>query len=157
MKLDAIASAIAESEAQALLALFGWHGKPLRAFLAARPDDFLRAVSESPRLLTTLWTELESRPYPGRSEAFLSVAHALGRSLPSCEYELPEARLDALMLRAESILGARVPVSGKSGHKGRVGDGVERLLFGDTVGGRATSDHGPNRERDRLLWHHYLF
>jgi hypothetical protein len=36
--------------------------------------------------------------------------------------------------------GARVPVRGAAGHKGRVGDGVERLLLGRRPSGRG-SDH----------------
>ncbi len=99
------------------------------------PDDFLCAVQHEPRLLALL------APAPGhgaaaRSRALFLLAHALGRPLPPSEYVLVEDSLLALLDRARQLLGARVPLSGSARHKGRVGDGLERLLVGDKVHGR---------------------
>jgi hypothetical protein len=63
-------------------------------------------------------------------EALLAVARALGRRLPAIEYALPEHALAALLARARATVGRRVPLAGAPGHKGRVGDGIERLLVG---------------------------
>ncbi len=49
--------------------------------------------------------------------------------------------LAALVARADAVLGQRVPTRGPAAHKGRVGDGVERLLLGRRIGGGKASDH----------------
>ena len=49
--------------------------------------------------------------------------------------------LATLLARAEHIAGMRVPTRGPVTHKGRVGDGVERLLLGRRIGGSKESDH----------------
>jgi hypothetical protein len=49
--------------------------------------------------------------------------------------------LAALITRAGAVVGRRVPTRGPATHKGRVGDGVERLLLGRRVGGGKASDH----------------
>jgi hypothetical protein len=82
----------------------------------------------------------EGGRWPGRAEALRRVAHALGQPVPEREYALPEHQLEALLGRARALVGRRVPLRGPAGHKGRVGDGVERLLVGEKVAGRA-SDH----------------
>jgi hypothetical protein len=53
---------------------------------------------------------------------------------------LPEHTLAWLLERAQKIQGRKIPLRGAAGHKGRVGDGVERLLVGNKVPGR-TADH----------------
>ena len=70
----------------------------------------------------------------------MRVARALGCRVPEREYELPERSLDSLLERARRAVGARVPVRGAARHKGRVGDGVERLLLGARIAGGA-ADH----------------
>ena len=55
--------------------------------------------------------------------------------------EAPPESLADLVRRAEEVIGKRVPVRGPAAHKGRVGDGVERLLLGQRVGGGKASDH----------------
>jgi len=49
--------------------------------------------------------------------------------------------LAELLLRADAARGRRVPVRGPAAHKGRVGDGIERLLLGQRVGGSKAADH----------------
>lgn len=49
--------------------------------------------------------------------------------------------LAGLLDRAQAILGRRVPTRGPETHKGRVGDGVERLIFGRRVGSGKAADH----------------
>lgn len=49
--------------------------------------------------------------------------------------------LRELIARARAAHGRRVPVRGPEAHKGRVGDGVERLLLGHRVGGAKIPDH----------------
>src|SRR5205085_1953863 len=80
------------------------------------------------------------RAYPGRSEAVLAIARALGVRLPEDEYALPEDDLSFLIDRVRAARGSRLRVRGARGHKGRVGDAVERLLVGGRVPGK-TADH----------------
>ncbi len=49
--------------------------------------------------------------------------------------------LDELMTRARAIVGKRVSLVGPSTHKGRVGEGVERLLLGRVIGAGPGADH----------------
>ena len=53
----------------------------------------------------------------------------------------PKDDLQALLARAAAVRGWRVPARGPATHKGRVGDGVERLLFGARIGGAHAPDH----------------
>jgi hypothetical protein len=103
-------------------------------------DRFLVAIQHDHTALLRLWRERSAAPYPGRSEALLAAARALGRLLPASEYVLPESTLEWLLERASKIRGRKVPLRGAVGHKGRVGDGVERLLVGAKVPGMA-ADH----------------
>jgi hypothetical protein len=104
------------------------------------PDAFLCALQQNPTELLRAWQSLVGGRWPGRAEALLLVARALGRRVPEREYELPENTLAWLLERARLISGARVPVRGEPGHKGRVGDGVERLLIGARAAGSG-ADH----------------
>ncbi|HXU70035.1 MAG TPA: hypothetical protein VN947_11940 [Polyangia bacterium] len=103
-------------------------------------DRFLVTIQHDHRTLLRLWQERFAEPYPGRSEALLAVARALGRRLPPSEYVLPEQTIEWLLERAGKLRGRKVPLRGAAGHKGRVGDGVERLLVGAKVSGMA-ADH----------------
>ncbi len=103
-------------------------------------DRFLVAVQHDHSALAHWWREHSAQPYPGRSEALLALARSLGRPLPSSEYLLPEHTIEWLLERAHKIRGRKVPLRGAAGHKGRVGDGVERLLVGAKVPGMA-ADH----------------
>jgi hypothetical protein len=111
----------------------------MRETIAADRDGLLHALRHHDDL-ERLWRGLGHARYPGRSEALLALARALSRPLPPVEHELPELTLEVLLERVERARGQRVPVRGASGHKGRVGDGVERLLVGAKVPGRE-SDH----------------
>jgi hypothetical protein len=107
----------------------------------AEADAYLARVREDHAALAQWWRERSpTAPFPGRAEALLALARALGRPLPAAEYVLPEHTLAWLLERAQKIQGRKVPLRGAAGHKGRVGDGVERLLVGNKVAGR-TSDH----------------
>lgn len=137
-------AALSDAERRRLLALAGRYpigaapdvvAARLAAQVAAAPDAFLALVQDDAALLSRL-----VRPFPGRAEALLAVARALGRRVPESEYVLPEDRLEALLARARALVGRRVPVRGAPGHKGRVGDGVERLLVGRARSGRV-ADH----------------
>ncbi|HEY7954082.1 MAG TPA: hypothetical protein VII38_02280 [Polyangia bacterium] len=112
----------------------------LETLALARPEILLEAARARACDLAELHHALFGGRWPGRSEALLAVARALGLSLPDDEYALPEDRLDALLERARAANGRRIPLRGQAGHKGRVGDGVERLLTGGKVSGRM-SDH----------------
>ena len=103
-------------------------------------DRFLVAVQHDHAALARLWRERSTAPYPGRAEALLALARALGRPLPPSEYVLPEHTIEWLLERAARLRGRTVPLRGAAGHKGRVGDGVERLLVGAKVPGMA-ADH----------------
>lgn len=103
-------------------------------------DALLARIRDDHAALAERWRALSSAPYPGRAEALLAIARALGRPLPPDEYVLPEDTLEWLLERARQIRGRKVPLSGAPGHKGRVGDGVERLLVGAKVRGMA-ADH----------------
>src|SRR5262245_44857609 len=91
---------------------------------AADTDALIAAVQHHPGDLHRRWAAVTARGgrWPGRAEALLQVARALGRPLPPSEYALPEDALEALVARAARSRGARVPVRGAARHKGRVGD-----------------------------------
>ena len=103
-------------------------------------DRLLVAVQHNHAALARAWRERSAAPYPGRAEALLALARSLGRPLPPSEYVLPEHTLEWLLERAGKLRGRKVPLRGATGHKGRVGDGVERLLVGAKVAGMA-ADH----------------
>ncbi len=52
-----------------------------------------------------------------------------------------DALLHELLTSATRALGRRVPTRGPETHKGRVGDGVERLLLGRRIGKSSSPDH----------------
>jgi hypothetical protein len=103
-------------------------------------DALLLALRHDHAGLAQEWRQLTTEPYPGRSEALLKVARTLNRPLPPVEYVLPEHTIEWLLERARKIQGRKVPVRGAAGHKGRVGDGVERLLVGAINRGKS-ADH----------------
>ncbi|MCU1278126.1 MAG: hypothetical protein JWM53_1672, partial [bacterium] len=103
-------------------------------------DRFLVAVQHDHSALAAWWREHSAATFPGRAEALLALARTLGRPLPPSEYVLPEHTLEWLLERAAKLRGRKVPLRGAAGHKGRVGDGVERLLVGGKVAGMA-ADH----------------
>jgi hypothetical protein len=105
-----------------------------------KADALLARLQHDARALAESWKQRSTAPFPGRGEALVAIARALGRRLPPSEYVLPEHTLEWLLERAQKIHGRRVPLRGAAGHKGRVGDGVERLLVGNKVPGRA-ADH----------------
>jgi hypothetical protein len=110
-------------------------------------DALLLAIRQDHAALAKLWRERSTEPYPGRCEALLAIAKSLGRPLPPEEYVLPEHTLEWLLERARKIRGRKIPLRGAAGHKGRVGDGVERLLVGDLDrGGRSKSQDHPAAE-----------
>ena len=49
--------------------------------------------------------------------------------------------LGGLLARVQSCHGRRVPVVGPTTHKGRIGEGVERLILGERAGSRHAADH----------------
>jgi hypothetical protein len=104
-------------------------------------DALLALARERPALLAAFFCAAQRGSWPGRAAALLALARALGRPLPGAEYALPEEALETLLVRARHIRGARVPLRGAAGHKGRVGDGVERLLLGGARRGGRASDH----------------
>ena len=116
----------------------------VRRRLAMMVDsDRARFVTEhrhDDALLARVWQALGREHYPGRSEALIAFAQALGQTLPDTEYELPEHGLESLLERARAARGRRLRLRGAEGHKGRVGDAVERLLVGDKVKGKV-ADH----------------
>jgi hypothetical protein len=144
-----LVAAFPDGERRRLLALDGAYpiGAPddaiaarLIARIHAAPDRLVIALSAQPAVLTCAFHAIASGPFPGRAEALRKVAHALGRRGPAGEYALPEDTLESLLERAKAARGRRVPTQGAERHKGRVGDGVERLLTGAKVLGMA-SDH----------------
>ncbi len=105
------------------------------------PGAFLRAVQQNPTELLRAWNEQIGGRWPGRAEALVRLARVLGARVPDSEYTLPEETLEWLLERAWSVMGARVPLRGEPGHKGRVGDGVERLLLGARAKAGGGADH----------------
>src|SRR5262249_4749701 len=99
-----------------------------KAVTDADADALLLELREDPAALAREWKQLSAEPFPGRSEALIKTARALNRRLPDVEYVLPEHTIEWLLERARKIHGRKVPLRGAAGHKGRVGDGVERLL-----------------------------
>jgi hypothetical protein len=100
----------------------------------------LSILQRDPTALFHAWCALVGGRWPGRGEALVRVARALGRRIPDGEYQLPEETLEWLLEKARRAVGVRVPTSGRAGHKGRVGDGVERLLLGARAAG-GEADH----------------
>jgi hypothetical protein len=100
----------------------------------------LVALQQNPTLLWQAWRALVGGRWPGRGEALISVSRKLGQRIPPEEYVLPENTLEWLLERARKIHGMRVPLRGAAGHKGRVGDAVERLLLGARAA-HSGSDH----------------
>jgi hypothetical protein len=90
----------------------------------------IAALQQNPVLLHRAWCEMVGGRWPGRGEALVKLARLLGERIPEREYVLPEETLDWLLDRARQIRGSRVPVRGDAGHKGRVGDAVEKMLLG---------------------------
>jgi hypothetical protein len=136
--IDALIAALSVGERRCLLAERGCYrigaddGAVAAALRALDGGAWIAALQYNSRALVASWRALAAgRAWPGRSEALLALARALGVRLPASEYRLPEDALEALLARARKSQGARVPVRGAPGHKGRVGDGVERLLVGD--------------------------
>jgi hypothetical protein len=103
-------------------------------------DRFLVALQHDHSALAAWWRDHRKTAWPGRSEALLAIARSLNRPLPASEYVLPEHTIEWLLERAAKLRGRKVPLRGAAGHKGRVGDGVERLLVGAKVPGMA-ADH----------------
>ncbi len=112
----------------------------LSKWIRESPDEFLQLVSHEDRLLEKCWRALRAQPVVGRSEALVALARALGRPVPPSEYELPERTLAYLLSAGDAAIGRKVALTGRGGHKGRVGDAVERLLIGEKGSGRH-SDH----------------
>jgi len=136
-----IAAAFATDDARRLLASRGrLAAGSLAAMIDGERDWFVGHLAEHHADLARAFAAVETRRFPGRAEALLTVARALGCRLPESEYQLPEATLSDLLQRARALVGARIPTSGAAGHKGRVGDGVERLLMGGRMAGKH-SDH----------------
>jgi hypothetical protein len=147
VELAQLIAAFGDGEARVLLALRGAYpigcGDP-RALLARLIESdrarFVADLAQDHGALASLWRVINPAPYPGRSEALLAVARALGVPLPESEYALPEHKLEALLERARAARGRRLRTRGARGHKGRVGDAVERLLVGGRVHGKE-ADH----------------
>jgi hypothetical protein len=140
--LARLIAALSDAQRRMLLAAAGAYriGAPpddvMRALGALGPDALVAAAQTDAAVLAALWpAALAAVPcavvrYPGRAEALLAVARALGRPLPAAEYALPEDALESLVDRARRARGQKLVVRGAPGHKGRVGDAVERLLVG---------------------------
>jgi len=136
-----IAAAFSADEGRRWLALRGRLADgDLSSLIAQDQDGFLSHLAEHDGDLLRAFSAVQSRPFPGRGEALLAVARALGRRVPESEYRLPETTLDDLLQRARALVGVRISTSGARGHKGRVGDGVERMLMGGRMAGKR-SDH----------------
>src|SRR6476661_3824798 len=99
-------------------------------------DRLLAFIQHDHTALAAWWRVRSTAPYPGRTEALLAVARSLGRPLPASEYVLPEETIEWLLERVTRLRGRKVPLRGNTAHKGRVGDGVERLLLGAKVPGK---------------------
>jgi len=100
----------------------------------------LRTLQRNPTLLWQAWCALGGGRWPGRGEALIQVSRKLGQRIPDEEYVLAEDTLEWLVERAGKLAGARVLVRGEPGHKGRVGDAVEKMLLGARPA-RPGSDH----------------
>src|SRR5437763_12201808 len=100
----------------------------------------LGALQRDPTLLWRAWCALVGGRWPGRGEALIHVSRKLGQRIPDDEYVLAEDTLEWLLERMRKLHGMRVPVRGEAGHKGRVGDAVEKMLLGARPA-RPGSDH----------------
>jgi hypothetical protein len=147
--IEELIAAFSDGERRARLAARGAYpigagddeiARTLAQAISADRSRFLDELRDDPRALSSLWRVAGAGAYPGRSEALLAVARALGEPLPSGEYELPEHRLEVLLERVRAARGRRLRMRGARGHKGRVGDAVERLLVGGKVHGKE-ADH----------------
>ncbi|HZS36548.1 MAG TPA: hypothetical protein VFF06_06970 [Polyangia bacterium] len=145
--LAALIAALADGDRRCMLAERGRYcvgageEEVCAAVAALGAEAFVAALQYNSGALVRAWRIAGAgRAWPGRSEALLAIARALGCALPESEYRLPEDGLEALLERARRSHGQRVPVRGARRHKGRVGDGVERLLIGGKAPGRA-ADH----------------
>ena len=148
--VSVLVAALEVAEARVLLARFGRYAPgsdepAVRAALSTvierDRDAFLLELRHETTTLDRLARGLLPEARPGRSEALRAVARALGTRVPAVEYALPEEGVEALLERALKARGRRVPVAGARRHKGRVGDGVERLLLGSKAGGGSVADH----------------
>jgi hypothetical protein len=147
VELAQLIAAFGDGEARVLLALRGAYPigcsdphSVLAQLVAGDRTRFVADLAHDHGSLASVWSVISQTRYPGRSEALLAVARALGVPLPESEYTLPEHQLDALLERARSARGRRLRTRGARGHKGRVGDAVERLLVGGRVHGKE-ADH----------------
>jgi len=145
--IDALIAALSDGERRCLLAERGAYrigadsGAIVQSLRALDGGAWIAALQHNSRALASAWRALaNARAWPGRAEALLAIARALGTRLPDSEYRLPEDALEALLARARKSQGTRLPVRGAPGHKGRVGDAVERLLVGAKVRGQR-ADH----------------
>jgi hypothetical protein len=112
-----------------------------RGLIDVDPSRFLEELGSDPTLLAGAFrAAAPDARYPGRSEALVAVARALGARLPESEYVLPEDSLEDLLARVRALEGQRLLLRGAAGHKGRVGDGVESLLVGKRRTGKV-ADH----------------
>jgi hypothetical protein len=102
----------------------------LQQLIEREADAFLAQIQHDARALRSLWQFVAGGGWPGRCAALLQVARALDRPLPPSEYVLPEDQLEALLEKARALRGRRIAARGAAGHKGRVGDAVERMLIG---------------------------
>src|SRR3954454_9530561 len=101
---EALIAAFPDGERRRLLAAHGCYplaaqpaeiDQRFRALVTARPSCLLEAAFEHPGDLHVLWRAATTAArYPGRAEALLVVARALGLSLPESEYALPEHALE---------------------------------------------------------------
>src|SRR5438094_8536575 len=135
--LAALIGALTDGDRRCILAERGRYaigtgaGEIEAAVSALGCGALIAAAQYNSAMLARMWRAVGGgRAWPGRSEALLAVARALHTRVPESEYRLPEDALEALLERARRNLGRRVPVRGARRHKGRVGDGVERLLVG---------------------------
>jgi hypothetical protein len=149
VRIEALVDALGDGERRRLLALRGAYeigadadAVKLRLLrqIACEPARFLEDARHDHTLLAALWPAVGQGAYPGRTGALLGVARALGRPMPEIEYALPEHALESLLERARQARGRRLRLAGARGHKGRVGDAVERLLVGGKVAGKL-ADH----------------
>jgi len=147
--VEQLIDAFTDGERRARLALRGAYpigatpdeiAHALARSIASDGARFVEEIAHDHAALASVWRVVGNGPYPGRAEALLSVARALGVALPESEYALPEHRLEVLLERARAARGRRLRIRGARGHKGRVGDAVERLLVGGKVHGKE-ADH----------------
>jgi hypothetical protein len=119
----------------------------LATLFVGDPSAILCALQHDTAALAQLFRALApSRRWPGRAEALLACARAVGAPLPASEYQLPEDALESLVARVRRAHGRRLQVRANGRHKGRVGDAVERLLCGRTLRGSSRAADHPAAE-----------